>query len=113
MDLRVNFLGSSHGVYEATTGEMSGIKIDVSDVFDGGFTIELKAGGKATVTSGEDSGDFKWALEEGKFHGEGGGATLDGTLKDGVLVLEDVEGSGVTMTLVCKDIAGSKDKEEE
>jgi hypothetical protein len=29
-----------------------------------------------------------------------------------VLVLEDVQGSGVTMTLVCKEIAGSDDEEE-
>lgn len=100
------------GVYEATTGEVNGIKVNISDVFEGGFTIELKAGGKATITSKDESGSFKWTLEGEKFHGEDSQTSLDGTLKDGVLVLEDVQGSGVTMTLVCKEIAGSDDEEE-
>ncbi|MCR4654312.1 MAG: hypothetical protein K5744_11620 [Eubacterium sp.] len=100
------------GVYEATTGEVNGIKVNISDVFEGGFTIELKAGGKATITSKDESGNFKWTLEGEKFHGEDSQTSLDGTLKDGVLVLENVQDSGVTMTLVCKEIAGSDDEEE-
>ena len=34
------------GVYEATTAETSGISVDAGEVFDGGLSIELTAGGR-------------------------------------------------------------------
>ncbi|WP_026660411.1 hypothetical protein [Butyrivibrio sp. AC2005] len=95
------------GVYEATTAKMSGIELNVKDVWEDGLTIELKKGGKAHLQSGDEGGNFKWKLDGETFHGEGGGATFDGTVKDGVMVLEDLEGSGVTVTLVCNDIVSS------
>ena len=42
---------------------------------------------------------MKWTLDGTTFHAEGGGAELDGTLSDGVMVLEDVLSSGVSITL--------------
>lgn len=101
------------GVYEAKTAEMSGIKLGVKDVFEDGFTIELKKKGKAHLQSGDEGGNFKWTLEGDRFHGEGGGATFDGTLKDGVLTLENVQDSGVTLTLVCDAIVALADKRDE
>ncbi|WP_155831527.1 hypothetical protein [Butyrivibrio sp. LC3010] len=101
------------GLYEATTANMSGFELGVKDVFEDGFSIELKKNGKAHLQSGDEGGDFKWTLEGETFHGEGGGATFDGTLKNGVMVLENVEGSGVTLTLECSDIIASlKGKEK-
>ncbi|MCR5342173.1 MAG: hypothetical protein K6E70_02265 [Butyrivibrio sp.] len=100
------------GLYEATTAKMSGIELNVKDVWEDGLTIELKKGGKARLQSGDEDGSFKWKLDGETFHGEGGGATFDGTLKDGVMVLEDLEGSGVTVTLVCNDIVSSQKGKE-
>ncbi len=88
------------GVYEARTGESMGIEMSVGDIFGDGFSIELKKKGKGKAHCDGDDYSIKWELEGDKFHAEGGGAELDGTLKDGVMVLEDVLGSGVTLTLV-------------
>lgn len=103
------------GTYVATSAEMMGIEVGVEDIFEGGFTFELKKKGKAKVTFDGDSGNVKWTLEDGKFHAEGEGAEFDGTVKDGVMVLEDIMGSGVTLTLKCDEIiakggAGGDDK---
>ncbi|MBO4901520.1 MAG: hypothetical protein J5518_01820 [Lachnospiraceae bacterium] len=91
------------GVYVAKTAELSGFEIGVDDVFDGGFTIELKKKGKGKAQIGEDDASIKWKLDGDSFHAEGGGVELDGTLKNGVMILEDVIGSGVTLTLECEE----------
>ena len=93
------------GVYEAKSAEMMGIELSVDEVFEDGCTIELKKKGKGTMTFDGDEADFKWELDGNDFSGKGSGAELSGTLEDGILVLKDIMGSGVTMTLVCDDIA--------
>lgn len=88
------------GVYEASTAEYSGITISIDKVFPDGFSLELKDGGKATFHyEGKDYG-MKWNLDGTTFHAEGGGAELDGTLENGVMTLENVLDSGVSITLV-------------
>lgn len=112
------------GKYVAKSAEMSGFKIGIEEVYEDGFIIELQNKGKAHLEAdGEDGGTIKWTLEGNKFHAEGGGAVLDGTLSDGVMVLEDVMGSGMTLYLECdeiiaaagsgKDKAGDKGSDEE
>ncbi len=91
------------GVYVARTAEMSGFTLSVDEVFDGGFEIELKAKGKGTAQIGDDDAGIKWTLEGDTFHAEGGGAVLDGTLKDGVMTLTNVMDSGVVLTLECEE----------
>ena len=92
------------GLYEAVTAEMSGFQIGVDSVFEDGFSLELKDGGKATFHYDGKDYSMKWALEDGAFHAEGGGAELDGTLSDGVMVLENVLDSGISITLECDAI---------
>lgn len=101
------------GLYVAKSAEMSGIKMGVEDIFEGGFTVELKNKGKATATFDDESGNLKWTLEGDKFHAEGDGAVLEGTLKDGEMVLENILDSGVTLTLVCDEIAAKAGQEDE
>ncbi len=91
------------GVYVAKTGELSGIEIAVEDVFDGGFEIELKKKGKGEARVGGEDASIKWTLDGDDFHAKGGGVELDGTLKDGVMILDDVIGSGVTLKLECEE----------
>lgn len=103
------------GRYVAKSAEMSGFKVGIEDVFEGGFTIELKKKGKAHLEAGEEGGgNIKWTLDGNKFHAEGGGAVLDGTLSDGVMVLENVMDSGMTLYLECDEIiaaAGAKNEQ--
>ncbi len=92
------------GVYVAKSAEMAGLKVGIEELYEDGFTIELKKKGKATLSADGESGNVKWTLDGDKFHAEGGGAELDGTLKDGVMTLEDVMGSGMTLYLECDEI---------
>ena len=102
------------GLYKATKAEMSGLELGVADLFENGFTIELKSKGKARVEMDGEGGNVKWTLDGDKFHAEGGGAVLDGTLRDGVMVLENLQDSGIRLTLVCDEaVAASKSKGSE
>ena len=108
------------GKYVAKSAEMSGFTVGVEDLFEGGFIIELKKNGKAHLEAdGEDGGNIKWTLDGDKFHAEGGGAELDGTLSNGKMVLENVMDSGMTLYLECDEIISAasadnadKDKDE-
>ena len=53
---------------------MTGIAIDLAEVFGDGFSIELKNGGKAAFNYEEKSYKMKWTLDGTTFHAEGGGA---------------------------------------
>ena len=99
------------GVYDAISAEMYGIKIAVDDVFEDGFSIELQNGGKAIFHYDGEDYSLKWTLDGETFHAEGGGAELDGTLKDGVMDLEDVIGSGIQIRLVDSSKVSAEDIE--
>ncbi len=91
------------GLYKATTAMMSGISVDVEEIWSGGFTMELKKKGKGTAEIDGESAIIKWTLEGESFNAEGGGVTFNGTLKDGVLVLDNFGDSDITLTLVCDE----------
>lgn len=86
------------GLYTADTAEMWGIEMPISDLFENGVSIELKAKGKCTMNFDGTSGNGKWTLEEGAFHAEAGGAVISGTLENGVLLAENVMDMGVNIT---------------
>ena len=86
------------GVYNAVTAEMWGIKMEVSDLWTKGFSIELKDKGKCTLEVDGAKSNGKWTLEDSAFHVNGGGVDCNGTLANGVMTLEDVLGMGVTLT---------------
>ena len=86
------------GIWNATTGEMLGMSMDISDFFGEGFIIELKSGGKCTLTVDGEKANGKWTLDNGIFTVKGGGIDCEGTLENGSLVLEDVLGMGLTIT---------------
>ncbi len=87
------------GLYVGTTAELGGVSVDLNDVFSEVFSIELRDGGEAVFNYEGQSYGLKWTLEGNRFHASGGGAELEGILENGVLVLEDVLGSGLTMNL--------------
>ena len=86
------------GVYNAATAEMWGMEMDVSDIWEKGFSIELKDKGKCTIEVDGAKSNGKWTLENGIFRVNGGGVDCDGTLANGVMTLENVLDMGVTLT---------------
>lgn len=86
------------GVYNATTAEMFGMEMDVTDVWEGGVSIELKAKDKCVFTIDGDKYNIKWTLDGTDINVKGKGLNCDGTLNQGTLVLEDVMGMGVNLT---------------
>ena len=86
------------GVYNATTAEMYGIEMDVTDVWEGGVSIELKAKDKCVFNIDGDKYNIKWTLDGTDINVKGKGLDCDGTLNQGTLVLEDVLGMGVNLT---------------
>ena len=88
------------GVYTASTAEMLGVEMDITDLFEEGVSIELKENGKCAMNVNGTKGSGKWTLEDGVFHIKGGGLDCDGTLESGVMTLENMLGMGVQMTFV-------------
>lgn len=88
------------GVYELDTAEMYGISISTKDIYEGGFTIELKSNGKCKMTIDGKSASGKWTQDGTDFTISGGGFDGEGTIEDGVIVLENVQDSGVNFTFV-------------
>ena len=86
------------GVYNATTAEMYGMEMDVTDVWEGGVSIELKAKDKCVFTIDGEQYNIKWTLDGSDIRIKGKGLNCDGTLNQGTLVLEDVMGMGVNLT---------------
>ncbi len=87
------------GLYVGKTAEMSGITVNLADVFEEEFSIELKDGGKASFNYEGKSYSMKWTLDGTAFQASGGGAELSGTLADGVMELENVLDSGLSIRL--------------
>lgn len=87
------------GVWKVVYAEMWGMETDISDVFVNGFTIELLDKGKCKLNIDGTKGDGKWTFEDGAITIKGGGLDVSGTLNNGVLVLEDVLGTGLNLKL--------------
>ena len=87
------------GVYEATSAEYKGLSVKVEDAFEGGFTLELKSGGRAVLTTGGEDYNIKWSLDGEAFHLTAADSEYDGTLADGTMVLHNILDSGIDLTL--------------
>ena len=87
------------GLYTAVTAEMMGFEMDVSELFGKGFTVELKDKGKCALVVDGKKANGKWTLSGTAFHLEGGGLDCNGTLKDGLMSLDNVMDSGLVLNL--------------
>ena len=86
------------GVYNATTAEMYGMTVSVTDLWENGVSIELKAKDKCVFNIDGEKYNIKWTLDGTDINVKGKGLDCDGTLNQGTLVLEDVMGMGVNLT---------------
>ena len=86
------------GVWKVEYAEMWGFETDIKDIFEKGFTIELLDKGKCKLNIDGTEGNGKWTLKDGVLTIKGGGLDSSGSLKDDVLTLEDVLGTGLKLT---------------
>ena len=108
------------GIYLCTTAEMMGMEMPIEDIYEGENTLELKSGGKGTITLESDPYKIKWTLDGTELTISIDGEDSVGTLKNGVIKI-DFMNMGLVMTFVKEgateeqssagDLAGSlKDK---
>ena len=102
-----NFMGKDKvpsdpnaGVYQAVHADMWGVQTDVSGIWEKGFSIELMDKGKCKLSVDGKTSNGKWTLDGERFTVSGGGFDSSGTLKDGVLTLENVMDMGLTLTFL-------------
>ena len=94
----------NQGLWIATEAEMWDIVVDVEDMFDGGFSIELMDKGKCTIIIDGKKGKGTWTLENGAFTIKGGGLNNSGRLENGRLNLDNILGMGLDIVFM-KDAA--------
>ena len=85
----------NEGLYTAVRAGNGDLEIDASALFTQGFTLELKSGGKCAIAVDGDTGSGKWTLENGALTITEKGTAYHGTLADGILRLEDLDGEGL------------------
>ena len=85
----------NQGLWSAVEVEMMGFTMDVSEVYEKGFTIELKSGGKCALNVDGAKANGTWSLNGSAFTVKGGGLDESGTLADGALTLSNVMGMGM------------------
>jgi len=91
----------NQGLWKATTGEMMGVSMDVTEFFGEGFTIELMSKGKCNLVADGKKAGGTWTLaDDGAFTVKGGGIDCKGYLEDGSLVLENVMDMGLDLYFV-------------
>ena len=86
------------GTWVAVSGEVSGFSTPVSELFEQGFTIELKNRGKCRLVVDGVKASGKWSLDGTDFHIKSVGLECDGTLEGEVLVLENIMGADMNLT---------------
>lgn len=85
------------GLYSATKAQMYGIQVDVSTIWEDGFDIELKKNGKCSVNVDGTKGNANWTLDGSDFTLKARGLELNGTLRDGVIRIDNAMDMGVTL----------------
>ena len=76
------------GVYQAVSATALGMTLAIEDVYPEGGFIELKSGGKGTVSLGADQFNVKWSLEGEELTVSVAGEPSVGSLKDGTISID-------------------------
>ena len=76
------------GVYDCVSVEMSGITLDIDEVYPGGASLELKGNGKGTITLDSQEFAMKWEVVDKDITIEIEGETSQGTIDNGVIVID-------------------------
>ena len=79
------------GMYKCTKIEAMGMELSPESHLGESVTLELSKGGKGTMSGLGTVGNLTWKLDGENLEISDGDAVLTGTLKDGVIVLDDIE----------------------
>ena len=74
-----------------------GTEVDISTMWEKGFSIELQEGGKCIAVVDGTRGEGSWSLDGENFMFSMSGMELTGTFSDGVICLKDIMGTGVDL----------------
>ncbi len=85
------------GIYEGVSVAAEGVTLDITDVFEKGASIELKKGGKGSITLEGKEFPLKWSLEETDLTVTVEDEVSHGTLENNTIVL-DLMGTGLQYT---------------
>ena len=86
------------GKWKAIVAEQNGQAVDVKESFGGDLIFDLKQNGKVAITMGDQDATAKWTLDGEKFTVKGAGLNSTGTLKNGVLKVDNFLDSGINAT---------------
>lgn len=92
------------GVYLCTAVEVGEDLVPPSELYNGEVRLELRTGGSGRLLLGENEGDLRWSLEDGRLRVDLNGVSCPGELKDGVIRL-DLLGEGVILSLIREELA--------
>ena len=87
------------GVYICSTAEMMGTVLPIGEIYEGENSLELKSGGKGTLTLEGDDFKIKWELDGTELTVNVDGEDCVGTLKQGVIEI-DFMNMGLILTFV-------------
>ena len=88
------------GLYTAVRAGDNDMEVAADLVYEGGFTLELKSGGKCLITIDGETSSGKWVVKNGELTLTEKGSSYNGTLADGILVLEDLNEDGLYIIFV-------------
>lgn len=102
------------GSYVGVSATMFGIEMEIHELFEKGFDVVLGSGGKGSITVDGTKAGLIWTLNGSSIHIEGTGQAgkdlvLDGTVDSGVMVLEHVLDSDMSVRLECPELMEKKD----
>ena len=83
------------GTYKCTKIEAMGMELSPEEHLGESIVLELSDGGKGTMSGVGTSGNITWKLDGENLEINDGDVAFTGTLKDDVIILDDVE----TMTM--------------
>ena len=92
------------GVYLCTEVAVGEDVVSPSELYNGEVRLELRTGGSGRLRLGENEGDIRWSLEDGKLSLDVNGVSCPGELKDGLIRL-DLMNEGVILSLIREDLA--------
>lgn len=88
------------GTYKATTVSMYGLDLNPDDIFEGGFTVELKGNGICWIKAGDEQGPGTWEIEDGVITIDDGNSEIEGKIEDGVITIENMLDMGLNLQMV-------------
>ena len=94
------------GKWISVAGEALGMTLSGEDI--AGFGLELKSGGKATMTVEEKSRGVKWTNDDTSITVKAGSTEMVGTLGEDTIVFDDMLGMGMKITFAKEGTEAAK-----